>query len=91
VRRVRAAEEGNEKAMSTKDPAATPMRHLNHYTVVHDVDEGRAIQRINGVVSLPVGAIVELEPSVNARVEAVRLLTDATNNATVCLDVRRVR
>jgi len=77
--------------MTTKDAPAIPMRHLNHYTVIHDVDEGRAIQRINGVVALPVGAIVELDKSVNARVEAVRLLTDASQNATVCLDVKRVR
>jgi hypothetical protein len=73
--------------MTTKDPVGTPMRHLNHFTVVHDLVENCAIQRINGVVPLPIGAIIELKANKKARVDRVRLLADDTNNATVCLDV----
>ena len=76
--------------MTTKDTHEIPMRHLNHYTVIHDMKENRALQRINGVVALPVGAIVELEGRTNAEVVRVRLLIDGTSNATVCLDVKIV-
>ena len=74
--------------MTTKDTPEIPMRHLNHYTVIHDMKESRVLQRINGVVALPAGAIVELEGKISAEVVRVRLLIDGTKNATVCLDVK---
>lgn len=63
-------------------------RKLDGVTVIHDLDDNAVIGRIDGVVVLPVGAIVELAAPRSARVERVRLLDG--DPATVCLDVRKI-
>jgi hypothetical protein len=75
--------------MDSSDLKITP---IAPYTVVHDVDENRVLMRIAGVVSLPVGAEIELvDPNINVMVVRVRLLASPGDGQpmTVCLDVRR--
>ena len=66
-----------------------PTLELAGYTIVVDRERQEVVMRIESVLVLPVGAIVELtDPNVDATVVAVRLLAGNTRMpATVCLDV----
>lgn len=68
----------------------TPQVGLDPRTLVFDRERQRQVMWIEGVVPLPVGAVIELaSPNVNAEVVGVRLIAGtATIPATVCLDVR---
>jgi hypothetical protein len=59
-------------------------------TLVYDRERDRQVMWINGVLVLPVGAVIELtEPNVHAVVEGARLLAGHSEVAAmVCLDVR---
>lgn len=70
-----------------------PLRTLHQQTLVHDRSTARNVLWIDGVVTLPVGAVVELHDpetvtNVNAPVVGIRLLAAAGNHGPqVCLDV----
>ena len=67
----------------------TPRIELDPFTIVMDRARQEVVMRIEGVVILPVGSIIELtEPNVDATVIAVRLLAANERIPTrVCLDV----
>ena len=62
---------------------------LAGYTLVRDSATGRPMLRIEAVLPLPVGALIELPaPAGAVRVAGVRLLVGTTDvPAVVCLDV----
>ena len=66
-----------------------PRIELDPYTMVVDRARQEVVMRIEGVVVLPVGSIVELtDPNVDATVVAVRLLAGNERiPMRVCLDV----
>ncbi len=66
-----------------------PRTELGLYTIVMDRARREVVMRIEGVVVLPAGSIIELtDPNVNATVVAVRLLAASEGMTTgVCLDV----
>ncbi len=66
-----------------------PTLQLAGHTIVVDRERQEVVMRIESVLVLPIGAIVELtDPNVDATVVAVRLLAGTTRMpATVCLDV----
>ncbi|HZS41960.1 MAG TPA: hypothetical protein VFF06_34255 [Polyangia bacterium] len=72
------------------DERKTPTVKLDHQTLVFDLGKNQQVMWIDGVVTLPVGSVIELtNPNVNAVVERVRLLAGIP--VCVCLDVRTSR
>jgi hypothetical protein len=66
-----------------------PVHELRPETFVHDRARNQQIMRIQGVVSLPIGAEIELyDPNIKATVVGVRLLAGSEQvPVTICLDV----
>lgn len=68
---------------------------LEKQTVVFDLETNGPILRLDGILVLPVGSVIELpDPYSYARVESVRLLTPggpAMPGMQVCLDCRVTR
>lgn len=70
----------------------TPLFSLAPHTVVFDRKLQVVIMRLHGVVTLPIGADIELvETKSYARVTGVRLLASVGDApATLCLDVEAI-
>ena len=66
-----------------------PVLELRPETFVFDHTRNEQVMRIQGVVVLPIGAVIELvNPNVNATVVGVRLLAGSDRvPVAVCLDV----